>query len=144
MCRAWLNFKKITHATHHKGGVDALAGEGVNVTGSVADDQQVVIVGGGNALGAQAQRSRLHALYLCAGADRLANEGVALQRALVQPLQVRFLQTQHLLFMLLVLDCTPHRVLWYAASVYCVIFAMAGRAPTETSPHMPSLPQGMR
>ena len=77
---------------HHHGGVDALAGERVNVPRGVADDDQVVVVGTGNALGAQAQRGRLHALHLGAGPHRARDEGVALQRALVQPLQVRLLR----------------------------------------------------
>ncbi len=71
--------------------MDALAGERVDVAGGVADDEQVVVVGGGNALGAQAQRGGLHALHLGVGAHRLADEGVALQRALMQPLQIRLL-----------------------------------------------------
>lgn len=74
--------------------MDAFAGEGVDVAGSVADDEEVIVVGGGDALGAQAQRGRLHALHLGVGTHCLADEGVALQRALVQPLQIRLLRTQ--------------------------------------------------
>ena len=41
---------------HHHGGVDALASQRVHVARGVADDEQVIVVGAGNALRAQAER----------------------------------------------------------------------------------------
>ncbi len=78
--------------THHHGGVDALSGEGVDVAGSVAHNDEVVVIGLGHALGAQAQRGRAHTLDFGIRPDGLADEGVALQRAVVQPLQVGLLR----------------------------------------------------
>ena len=79
-------------ATHHDGCVDALASERVDVARSIPHNDEVVVIGLGHALRAQAQRGRAHALDLGLGADGLADEGVALQGALMQPLQVRLLQ----------------------------------------------------
>ena len=71
--------------------MDALASERVNVACSISHNDEVVIVRLGHALRAQAQCSCAHALDLGFGADGLADEGVALQGAIMQPLQVRLL-----------------------------------------------------
>lgn len=53
-----------------------LTRERVDVAGRVAHDEQVVVVAGGEALAAQAQRGRAHALQLGVGAQRRADEGI--------------------------------------------------------------------
>ena len=73
---------------HHHGSVDAFSGQGIDVPRSIADDQQVVIEGGDQALAAQTQGGRLHALDLGLGAQRSADEGVVLNGSLMQPLQI--------------------------------------------------------
>lgn len=83
--------KKALRPYHH-GGVDAFACQGVNVAGCIPNDQQMVIVGSLQALAAQAQGRSTHALHLGIRPHRLADEGITLQRILVQPLEVRLLQ----------------------------------------------------
>lgn len=53
-----------------------LTGQWVDVSCSVTDDQQVVIVCGVQALATQAQSSCTHALQLGVGAQRSRDEGV--------------------------------------------------------------------
>jgi hypothetical protein len=53
---------------HQHSGVDAFSCEGIDVSGSVPDDEEVVVEGGGQSLGPQTQGSGPHALDLCVGA----------------------------------------------------------------------------
>lgn len=75
----------------HDGGVDALARQGVDVPSSIANDEQVVVVGGGEALATQAQGCCLHALELGVGAQSLADKGVLGDCVVVQAVQVALL-----------------------------------------------------
>ena len=72
--------------------MDALPREGVDVARSIPDDEQVLVVGGGQALAPQAQGCGLHALDLGRGPQGLGDEAVVLDGPLVQPLEVRLLQ----------------------------------------------------
>lgn len=79
---------------HQHGSVDALAGEGVDMAGCVAHNQQVVVKGGREALGAKPQCCGAHPFDLGLGSQCTADEGVVLDGALVQPLQVLLLQPE--------------------------------------------------
>lgn len=81
----------ILEGTHHDCGVDPLSCQGVDVAGGIPNDEQMVIIGGFQALGTQAEGAGLHALNLGIWAQRLADEGVVLDGVIVQPWQVRLL-----------------------------------------------------
>lgn len=77
---------------YHDGCVNALASQGVNVSSSIPNNDEVVIVGGAQPLTSQAQACCFHALYLGIGAQSLADVGIILDSTLMQPLQVTLLQ----------------------------------------------------
>lgn len=55
------------------------------MAGCIADDEQVVVKGGCEALSPQPQRRGLHALHLRVGAQAAADERVAFDGVVVQP-----------------------------------------------------------
>ena len=77
---------------YQHGCVDALPRQRVNVPSGVPNDEQVVIVGGLEALRPQPQRRRPHALNLGFRPQGRADEGVVPDGSLVQPLQILLLQ----------------------------------------------------
>ena len=81
----------ITWCTDHDGCVNAFACQGINVSCSIADNHKVVIKRCSQSLTPKAKTGSLHALYLGIGAQRLADERIVLDCALMQPLEVTLL-----------------------------------------------------
>mmetsp|Transcript_17105 Transcript_17105/g.47441 ORF Transcript_17105/g.47441 Transcript_17105/m.47441 type:complete len:264 (-) Transcript_17105:2340-3131(-) len=102
-------------AAHH-GCVDALTSQWVDVTGSISNNEEVVINSARHTLTAASQGRSTHALQLCIWAQGLADEGVILDGIVVQAGKVALL------------DISTHALLTTGDQVVAVVQLVIGVA----------------